>query len=297
MTEEVASDVLIVGMGAAGQLAALNAYDANPHLNILIVTKALKGKGGCSRMVQGGFNVVLDSRDSHEKHLMDTLKGGRYINDQDLAKTLVEMATPSIKEMETRYGCFFDRNPDGTIHQKPFAGQSFDRTVHRGDLTGIEIVSRITEQVVKRNITVLEECRAVELLRDASGQQVTGALLLDIRRGRFVIARARSTVMASGGGPTQYRFHAPGPEKSVDGLGMLYRSGARMRDMEMVQFHPTGLIVPGSVVAGSLLEEGLRGAGAYLFNGHGERFMQRYAPDALERATRDIVSRSIYLAT
>ncbi|MDP6775138.1 MAG: FAD-binding protein [Candidatus Latescibacteria bacterium] len=295
MIEEVASDVLIVGMGAAGQLAALNAYDADPDLNIQIVTKALKGKGGCSRMVQGGFNVVLDPRDSHEKHLMDTLKGGRYINDQELARTLVEEATPSIKEMETRYGCFFDRNPDGTIHQKPFAGQSFDRTVHKGDLTGIEIVSRITEQVLKRNITVLEECRAVELLCEASARRVTGALLFDIKRGRFVVARARCTVMASGGGPTQYRFHAPGPEKSVDGLAMLYRSGARMRDMEMVQFHPTGLIVPGSVMAGSLLEEGLRGSGAYLFNGHGERFMQRYAPEAMERATRDIVSRSIYL--
>ncbi len=167
--------------------------------------------------------------------------------------------------------------------------------VHKGDLTGIEIVSRISEQVMKRDIAVLEECRAVELLRDASGRQVTGALLLDIRQGRFIVARARCTIMASGGGPTQYRFHAPGPEKSVDGLGMLYRSGARMRDMEMVQFHPTGLLVSGSIVAGSLLEEGLRGAGAYLYNGEGERFMQRYAPEAMERATRDIVSRSAYL--
>ncbi len=273
MIEEITCDVLIVGMGAAGQLAALNAYDANPALNVLIATKAIKGKGGCSRMVQGGFNVVLNPGDSHEKHLMDTLKGGQYINDQELAKTLVEEATPAIKEMETRYGCFFDRNPDGTVHQKAFAGQSFDRTVHKGDLTGIEIVSRISEQVMKRDIAVLEECRAVELLRDASGRQVTGALLLDIRQGRFIVARARCTIMASGGGPTQYRFHAPGPEKSVDGLGMLYRSGARMRDMEMVQFHPTGLLVSGSIVAGSLLEEGLRGAGAYLYNGEGERCM------------------------
>ena len=94
-----------------------------PDLNILIATKALKGKGGCSRMVQGGFNVVLSPKDSHEKHLMDTLKGGQYINNQDLAVTLVEQATPTIKEMETLFGCFFDRNADGTMHQKPFAGQ------------------------------------------------------------------------------------------------------------------------------------------------------------------------------
>ena len=116
--DKIRVDLLIIGMGAAGQLAALNAYDANPDLSILIITKALRGKGGCSRMVQGGFNVVLNPQDSHEKHLMDTLKGGQFINDQELAKTLVEEATPTIKEMETKYGCFFDRNPDGTIHQK-----------------------------------------------------------------------------------------------------------------------------------------------------------------------------------
>ena len=119
--EKIKADISILGMGAAGEMAALYAHDANPDLDIMIVTKALQGKGGCSRMVQGGMNVVLNESDSHEKHLMDTLKGGQYVNDQELAKTLVEEATPTIKEMETRYGCFFDRNPDGTIHQKPFA--------------------------------------------------------------------------------------------------------------------------------------------------------------------------------
>src|SRR5207248_10829371 len=114
---------------------------------------------------------------------MDTLKGGQYINNQELAKTLVEQATPTIKEMETLFGCFFDRNSDGTIHQKAFAGQAYDRTVHKGDLTGIEIMSRLTEQVMKRDIPVMEECRAVELLLDDSGQICTGALLLDMRRG------------------------------------------------------------------------------------------------------------------
>src|SRR5438046_1505659 len=293
--ESIQVDLLIVGMGAAAQMAALYVYDARPDLKILIATKALKGKGGCSRMVQGGFNVVLSPMDSHEKHFMDTLKGGQYINHQDLAYTLVSEATATIKEMETKFGCFFDRNADGTIHQKPFAGQSFDRTVHKGDLTGIEIMSRLTEQVIKRRIPVLEETRAVDLLLDDSGQTVTGALLLDMRTGRFIIAEAAATLVATGGGPTQYRFHAPGPDKAVDGLGMLYRGGVVMMDMEMVQFHPTGLIIPGSVVAGALLEEGLRGAGAHLFNGNGERYMLTYAPDVAERATRDVVSRSSYL--
>jgi succinate dehydrogenase / fumarate reductase flavoprotein subunit/fumarate reductase flavoprotein subunit len=162
-------------------------------------------------------------------------------------------------------------------------------------LTGIEIISRLTEQVMKRQIRVLEECRAVELLKNASGNEVTGALLLNIKQGRFIVAEASATLMATGGGPTQYRFHAPGPEKSVDGLGMLYRAGTVMRDMEMIQFHPTGLIIPGSVVAGSLLEEGLRGAGAHLLNGDGERYMKRYAPGVAERATRDVVSRAAFL--
>ena len=174
MVTKVKADLLIIGMGAAAEMAALYAQDHNPDLNILIVTKALRGKGGCSRMVQGGFNVVLNSEDSHEKHFMDTLKGGQYLNDQDLAKTLVEEATPTIKEMETKFGCFFDRNPDGTIHQKAFAGQVFDRTVHKGDLTGIEIISRLTEQVMKRRIPVLEECRAVELLLDEGGRWSRG---------------------------------------------------------------------------------------------------------------------------
>ncbi len=293
--EKIKTDILFIGMGGAAQMAALNAFDANPALDILMVTKALKGKGGCSRMVQGGFNVVLNSADSHEKHLRDTLKGGKFINNQALAKLLVEQATPTIKEMETKYGCFFDRNPDGTIHQKPFAGQSFDRTVHKGDLTGIEIISRTTEQIMKRNIRVLEEHRALELLTDATGRQITGALILDIKRGRFLVVEAAATLVATGGGPTHYRFFAPGPEKSLDGLGMLYRAGVRMLDMEMLQFHPTGLIVPGSVVAGSLLEEGLRGAGAHLVNADGERYMKRYDPEKKERATRDVVSRSSFL--
>src|ERR1043165_4546254 len=166
MVETVRADLLIVGMGAAAQMAALYAHDLRPDLKILIASKALKGKGGCSRMVQGGFNVVLSPKDSHEKHLMDTLKGGQYINNQDLAVTLVEQATPTIKEMESLFGCFFDRNPDGTVKQKPFAGQAFDRTVHKGDLTGIEIMSRLTEQGMKRGISLLEVSRSFIVILD-----------------------------------------------------------------------------------------------------------------------------------
>ncbi len=291
----VQTDILILGAGGAGLCAALHAADSGKKIKILVAAKAIIGKGGCSRMVQGGYNVVLNPADSFEKHFVDTLKGGQFINDQELAWTLVTVAPERIKEMETKYGCFFDRNPDGTIHQKPFAGQSFDRTVHKGDLTGIEIVSRLSEQVFRREIDTLDEHRAIDLLWDREGTRIVGALLLDMDRGEFLIAHARTTLVCTGGGPTMYKLFAPSLDKSADGIAMSYRAGAEMVDMEMVQFHPTGLIVKGSNTSGTLLEEGLRGAGAQLFNVLGERFMERYAPDVKERATRDVVSRSSFM--
>ena len=291
----IETDLLILGAGGAGLCAALHAADAGKKIRVLIVAKSVIGKGGCSRMVQGGYNVVLNPNDSFEKHFTDTLKGGQFINNQDLAWELVNTAPQRIKEMETKYGCFFDRNPDGSIHQKPFAGQSFDRTVHKGDLTGIEIISRLSEQVFKREIDYLDEHRAVELLWDKGETRIVGALLLDIARGEFLIAHSRVTLVCTGGGPTMYKLFAPSLDKSADGISLCYRAGAEMVDMEMVQFHPTGLIVRGSNASGSLIEEGVRGAGAQLFNGLGERFMERYAPDVKERATRDVVSRSSFM--
>ena len=291
----IESDVLILGAGGAGLCAALHAADAGKKIKILLVTKAIIGKGGCSRMVQGGYNVVLNPADSFEKHFIDTLKGGQFVNNQELAWKLVTVAPDRIKEMETKYGCFFDRNPDGTIHQKPFAGQSFDRTVHKKDLTGIEIVSRLAEQVFSREIEYLEEYRALEFLWSKDGSRIVGALLLDMGTGEFIIAHSRTTLSCTGGGPTMYKLFAPSMDKSADGIALCYRAGAEMVDMEMVQFHPTGLIVPGSNTSGTLLEEGLRGAGAHLFNALGERYMERYAPDVKERATRDVVSRSGFM--
>ncbi|MBI5968668.1 MAG: FAD-binding protein, partial [Deltaproteobacteria bacterium] len=167
--------------------------------------------------------------------------------------------------------------------------------VHKGDLTGIEIVSRLSEQVFKREIDYLDEHRAVELLWDKGGTRIAGALLLDIDHGEFLVAHARATLVCTGGGPTMYKLFAPSLDKSADGIALCYRAGAEMVDMEMVQFHPTGLIVKGSNTSGTLLEEGLRGAGAQLFNAVGERFMERYAPEVKERATRDIVSRSSFM--
>jgi succinate dehydrogenase/fumarate reductase flavoprotein subunit len=248
-------------------------------------------------MVQGGYNAALNPADSVDAHFLDTLQGGQWINDQELAWTLVNLAPKRILELENRYGCFFDRNPDGTIHQKAFAAQSFDRTVHRGDLTGIEIINRLSEQVRARDIPILEECRAVALLNEGGipGAPVVGALLLDVRTGRFVAVSARAMLLATGGGPTCYKITAASADKAMDGLALAYRAGATLMDMEMVQFHPTGLMAARSQMTGTVLEEGLRGAGGYLLNGRGERFMERYDPERMERSTRDVVSRSSYL--
>src|SRR5437667_999677 len=187
----------------------------------------------------------------------------------------------------------FDRNPDGAIHQKAFAGQSFDRTVHRGDLTGIEIMSNLRDYVLEEGMTVLQECRGLDLL--SSDGRVGGALCLDVRTGELLIVRARATLVATGGGARMYRISSPSLEKSGDGMAMAWRAGAAFVDMEMLQFHPTGLLVGNSMATGGLLEEGLRGAGAHLFNGLGERYMERYDPQKMERATRDVISRSSYL--
>jgi succinate dehydrogenase/fumarate reductase flavoprotein subunit len=288
------TDILVLGGGGAGLCAALHAADRAPGLSITVVVKGLLGRAGCTRMVQGGYNAVLASPDSVEAHFLDTLKGGAWINDQELAWTLVSEAPGRVLEMESRYGCFFDRTPEGRIHQKPFAGQSHDRTIHKGDLTGIEIMNRLSEQVWRRPaIRGLEDHRAIELLEDDDGR-IGGALLLDFRTGRFVLARSRATLLAMGGGPTMYRVVACSADKSADGIALAYRAGVPLKDMEMVQFHPTGLVIPNSLMTGTLLEEGLRGAGGRLVNGQGERFMARYDPERLERSTRDLVARAAF---
>ena len=198
-----------------------------------------------------------------------------------------------MRELENEIGCFFDRNPDGTLHSKAFAGQTFDRTVHKGDLTGIEIINRLAEQVWSRGIERLEEHRALEFILTPDRSALAAVLLVDMRTGEYVLAEAKAVLLATGGGPTMYRYHTPSGDKSCDGLAMALAAGLPLRDMEMVQFHPTGLLAgPHTRMTGTVLEEGLRGAGGYLLDGRGERFMVNYDPRG-ERATRDIVSRAI----
>jgi fumarate reductase flavoprotein subunit len=287
------TDILILGAGGAGLFAALHAKKHNPALDVTIAVKGLLGKCGCTRMVQGGYNVALAKEDSIERHFMDTIEGGAWLNDQDLAWLLVTTAPVRIRELENELGCFFDRNPDGTIHQKAFAGQTFDRTVHKGDLTGIEIINRLAEQVWRRDVRRLEDHRAIDLIPAADGSALAGVFMLDMRTGEPLLVRARATLLATGGGPTMYKYHTPSGDKSCDGMAMALRAGLPLRDIEMVQFHPTGLLAgEGTRMTGTVLEEGLRGAGGYLTDSAGERFMFKYDPRG-ERATRDIVSRAI----
>lgn len=288
------TDILIIGSGGAGLFAALHAHKANPDLDITVAVKGLLGKSGCTRMVQGGYNVALAAGDSIERHFMDTIVGGKWLPNQDLAWKLVNVAVERVHELENELGCFFDRNPDGSLHQKAFAGQSFDRTVHKGDLTGIEIVNRLAEQVWARKINRLEEHRALALVPAKGGEGIAGVLFTDMRSGDFTLVRAKAVLLGAGGGPTMYRYHTPSGDKSCDGMAMALRAGLTLRDMEMVQFHPTGLLAGTDTrMTGTVLEEGLRGSGGYLLNGAGERFMFGYHEHG-ERATRDVVSRAIY---
>ena len=288
------TDILVLGSGGAGLFAALHAYQADSGLDITIATKGLLGKCGCTRMVQGGYNVALHAGDSVERHFMDTIEGGKWLPDQKLAWRLCETAVERVRELENEIGCFFDRNPDGSLHGKAFAGQTFDRTVHKGDLTGIEIINRLMEQVWALPVNRLEEYRAIALIPAPGGDAIAGVLFIDIRTGRFRLVTAKAVLLATGGGPTMYRYHTPSGDKSMDGLAMALAAGLSLRDMEMVQFHPTGLLAGHDTrMTGTVLEEGLRGAGGYLLNGDGARFMTDADPLA-ERATRDIVSRAIY---
>ena len=294
MLERHDTDILILGTGGAGLFAALHAVKAAPDLNVTIAVKGLIGKCGCTRMVQGGYNVALSPGDSVERHFMDTIIGGKWLPDQDMAWKLCETAVTRVRELENEIGCFFDRNADGSLHHTAFAGQTADRTVHKGDLTGIEIISRLMEQVLKHPIERMEEHRAVAFIPNKNGDALAGVLLIDMRNGVFRFVRAKTVLMATGGGPTMYRYHTPSGDKTMDGQAMALRLGLPLRDMEMVQFHPTGLLAgPESRMTGTVLEEGLRGAGGYLLGGDNRRFMLDYAERG-ERATRDVVSRGMY---
>lgn len=290
--EIIAVDVAILGSGAAGLMAARHAAAAGPELRVALVSKGLVGRSGCSIMALG-INAALGADDSPAIHFEDIIRGGAFLSDQGLAAILSEDAPSVIGELADDLGCAFDRTSDGAILLSPFAGQSRHRKVSHNHMTGLEIMSRLRDDLLRSQPLELADHRALDLLVDDHG--VCGVVVLDVRRGRPIVLATPVVVLATGGSAAaSYRVATPAREKSGDGLAMALRAGLPLRDMEMVQFLSVGLAAGGSMVTGMLLEESLRFAGATLLDGRGERFMIRHDPERAERASRDDVAAAAY---
>lgn len=285
-------DVLVIGSGGAGCRAAIEASKHN--LNVLIVSKGLSFKSGCTTLAEGGYNAAfgaVDCADTPDAHFEDTLKGGAYLNDPKLVRILVDESPERLIELET-YGALFDRQESGEINQRPFGGQTFRRTCFQGDRTGHEMMMALKEEVIKREIETLDEVMITSLIMDESGESVIGTTGISLQDSKFIVFKAKSVVMACGGAGWLYPVTSNTLQKTGDGYSLAYDAGADLLDMEQVQFHPTGMVFPESR-KGVLVTEAVRGEGGKLINANGERFMKSYDPRE-ELATRDIVSRAIY---
>jgi len=286
--EVVEPDVLIIGAGGAGLRAGIEASRYN--IDVAIVGKEMLGKAH-TVMAEGGYNAALgnsDPKDNFDSHLQDTLEGGAWLNDQDLAEILVKEAPDRIFDLE-EFGAVFDRTPDGKIAQRMFGKQSYPRTCYVSDYTGHEMVSALVDEVRRRGITFMEEIFVTKLL--VSNGTIAGAVALDVKSGDFLVFRTKAAILASGGGGRMYEVTTNPASATGDGRILAIEAGAELTDMEMFQFHPTAMVWPPSC-KGILVTEGVRGEGGMLFNTKGERFMERYHK-LLDLAPRDVVSRSI----
>lgn len=287
--ETIDTDVLVIGAGGAGSRAAIEAAKNNVHVTLL--SKELLGKAHTC-MAEGGYNAPLanvDSADNWQVHFKDTVVGGAWLNNQRLAEILVKEAGDRIFDLE-EYGAVFDRTPEGKIMQRPFGKQTYRRTCYAADRTGHELMATLVEEVRRRDIDVLDEIFVTNLL--TSEGRVAGAVAIDYKTGNYMVFRAKAVVLASGGAGRLYKITTNAAQDTGDGYATAYRIGANLVDMEMVQFHPTGMVYPESH-RGQLVTEAVRGEGGLLFNIRKERFMQRYEPKLMELAGRDVVARSI----
>lgn len=283
-------DVLIIGAGGAGLRAAIAASSAGADVGV--VCKSLLGKAH-TVMAEGGMAASLgnvDPDDCWQVHFGDTMRGGKFINNWRMAEIFAKEAPERVFELE-RWGALFDRTPEGKIMQRPFGAHTWRRLCHVGDRTGLELIRTLQDKGVHSGITVYMECTLTRLLKDAG--RVSGAFGYWREDGRFVLFRAKAVVLASGGWGRMYKVTSNSWESTGDGVAMAYDAGAELRDTEMVQFHPTGMVWPPGV-RGILVTEGVRGEGGVLKNSQGERFMLRYDPQKKELSSRDIVARSIY---
>lgn len=287
----ISTDVLIIGSGGAGSRAAIEVDDAG--LKAIIVSKGLSFRSGCTGMAEGGYNAVfktVDKDDSIEAHIHDTLKGGSYLNDEKLVEILVNESPKRLIDLEN-YGALFDRQESGEIDQRPFGGQTYRRTCYQGDRTGAELLNALKEEIIRRDIECIEEVMITSLVTD--DDQVIGATGLDLKESTLIYFKAKSVILASGGAGQLYPVTSNTFQKNGDGYAISYRAGAKLVDMEQIQFHPTGMVAPESK-KGVLVTEAVRAEGGKLINSEGERFMSKYAPEKMELATRDVVARSIY---
>ena len=289
----ISTDVLIIGSGGAGSRAAIEVDEAG--LKSIIVSKGLSFRSGCTGMAEGGYNAVfktVDKDDTIEAHVKDTMKGGSFLNDKKLVNILANESPKRLVDLEN-YGALFDRKENGEIDQRPFGGQTYRRTCYQGDRTGAELLNALKEEIIRRDIECLEEIMITSLVTNEEGDQVIGATGLNIKDSSLIYFKAKSVILASGGAGQLFPVTSNTFQKNGDGYAIAYKAGAKLIDMEQIQFHPTGMVTPESK-KGVLVTEAVRAEGGKLINKDGERFMSKYAPEKMELATRDVVARSIY---
>ena len=276
-------DVLIIGAGLAGQRAALAAAEGKASVAILSKVHPVRSH---SVAAAGGINAAINVADDWRSHAYDTVKGSDYLGDQDAIEVMCSEAPHEVMHLE-HIGVTFHRNGKGELDLRAFGGASMKRTAYVADITGQAILHVLYEQLMKHDeVTRYEEWFVTSLIRGQDGE-CCGAIARDVRSGRMEIFRGKSVILACGGAGQVYRPTTNALIVTGDGIAQAYRLGAPLMDMEMIQYHPTTL-----VENGLLITEGARGEGAILLNSEGERFMERYAPNKLELASRDVVSRA-----
>jgi succinate dehydrogenase / fumarate reductase, flavoprotein subunit len=283
-------DVLVIGAGGAGLRAAIAAAEA--RLSVGLVCKSLLGKAH-TVMAEGGIAAALgnvDPRDNWQAHFIDTMRGGKLINDYRMVEIFAREVPDRVYELE-EWGGLFDRTPDGKILQRPFGAHTYPRACHVGDRTGLELIRTLQDKAVHSRVEVYMEVTLTRLLKDT--ERIAGAFGYRREDGRFVLLRAKAVILATGGWGKVYNVTSNSWECTGDGCAMAYEAGAELMDMEMVQFHPTGMVWPPGV-RGILVTEAVRGEGGLLRNSLGERFMEQYDPKKKELSSRDVVARSIH---
>jgi succinate dehydrogenase / fumarate reductase, flavoprotein subunit len=283
-------DVLIIGAGGAGLRAAIEALGHGA--SVAVVCKSLLGKAH-TVMAEGGIAAAManvDAADDWRTHFRDTMRGGKFLNNWRMAQIHAQEASDRVRELE-QWGALFDRTSSGDILQRAFGGHTYKRLCHVGDRTGLEMIRTLQDRGVHLGVDVYMECAVTRLLKD--GDRIAGAFAYWRETGRFVVFKAKSVVMATGGIGKAWRITSNSWEYTGDGMALAYDAGAELIDMEFVQFHPTGMVWPPGV-QGILVTEAVRGEGGILRNKEGERFMERYDPEKMELSTRDVVARAIY---